>query len=152
MDFWWIKVFINKLFTSWFLTSMFHDGGGDFWGANTWRRDWPLWLQMLGLWHSVYYWSPRVDVWQSTSLRFQRNEETRNVALFAAGAAWVASVITWLYYTSRFSTRCTYQRGVFYSRRTETVLTAVCSERHINPFNASCFKLLLFKGFSAVLV
>ena len=51
----------------------------------------------MGLWHSVYYWPSIADSWQSTSVRFQSNEETGNIAVFAAGAVCVALMLLTLF-------------------------------------------------------
>jgi lipocalin len=40
--------------------------------------------QLLGLWHSIYHLSSS-SVWDSASYRFQRDEETGNIAVFTAG-------------------------------------------------------------------
>jgi len=50
-------------------------------------------MQMLGLWHGVYYWSSATEFWQSVSTRIQRNEEMGDIALFAAGAVYVVHVV-----------------------------------------------------------
>jgi len=63
---------------------------------------------MLGLWHSVYHWPSTDDSWQSTSLRFQRDEETGDVAVFAVGAVYDALILLCFYMFYLLSTHANY--------------------------------------------
>jgi hypothetical protein len=51
-------------------------------------------IQLLDVWHSIYYWKS-TTAWDSVSLRFQKDDETGDIVMFTAGTRSEGSSYTY---------------------------------------------------------